>query len=279
MDGWWPDEGDELPPPSRLARNQMYWEGSQLFQPNTRPFSLHRNGYAGMQRYVWLWSGDTLSTWKTLAAQIMVGISTGLSGIPYWGTDTGGFVPTKELSAELFVRWFQFSAFCPSFRCHGRTWKLRLPWGWNLGTYEPGEYDGQFESATLPPSQDLHNTAVEGICRKYLNLRYQLLPYLYSTVAETHETGLPIMRALWIYYPQDTTLRIFRRSMPTGRHLVNPLAPSFTPALTVDADNSRSLFRIPNVYGSQGSGRAFGRSSASTRMSGLFKDAAHPNLI
>jgi alpha-glucosidase/alpha-D-xyloside xylohydrolase len=80
---------------------------------------------------------------------------------------------------------------------------LRLPWGWNLGTYEPGEYDGQFESATLPPPQDLHNTAVEGICRKYLNLRYQLLPYLYSTVAETHETGLPIMRALWIYYPQD----------------------------------------------------------------------------
>ena len=110
VDAWWPDEGDELLPPSRLARNQMYWEGSQLFQPNVRPFSLHRNGYAGMQRYVWLWSGDTLSTWKTLQAQIMVGITTGLSGIPYWGTDTGGFVPTKELTAELFVRWFQFSA-------------------------------------------------------------------------------------------------------------------------------------------------------------------------
>jgi alpha-glucosidase (family GH31 glycosyl hydrolase) len=203
VDAWWPDEGDELLPPSRLARNQMYWEGSQLFQPNVRPFSLHRNGYAGMQRYVWLWSGDTLSTWKTLAAQIMVGITTGLSGIPYWGTDTGGFVPTKELTAELFVRWFQFSAFCPSFRCHGRTWKLRLPWGWNLGNYGPAELDGQFITTTLPTPEELHNTAVEGICRKYLNLRYQLLPYLYSTVAETHETGLPIMRALWIYYPQD----------------------------------------------------------------------------
>ncbi len=198
VDGWWPDEGDELNAASRLARNRMYWEGSQIFQPDTRPFALHRNGYAGLQRYGWLWSGDTLSTWATLAAQVSIGINAGLCGLPYWGTDTGGFVPTKEFTAELFVRWFQFSAFCPSFRCHGRTWKLRLPWGWNLGSYEPAEFDGQFSAATLPQPQDLHNTAVEAICRKYLNLRYQLLPYLYSAVAETHATGLPLMRSLWL---------------------------------------------------------------------------------
>jgi alpha-glucosidase (family GH31 glycosyl hydrolase) len=203
VDGWWPDEGDELPPAGRFARNRMYWEGSQLFQPDVRPFALHRNGYAGLQRYGWLWSGDTLSTWKTLAAQVMVGINAGLCGIPYWGSDTGGFVPTKEFTAELFVRWFQFSAFCPSFRCHGRTWKLRLPWGWNLGSYGPAEFDGQFAAAILPQPEDLHNAAVEGICRKYLNLRYQLLPYLYSAVAETHATGLPLMRALWLAYPED----------------------------------------------------------------------------
>lgn len=204
VDGWWPDEGDELRPESRLARNRMYWEGSQLFQPNVRPFALHRNGYAGTQRYAWLWSGDTLSTWKTLAAQVMVGITAGLCGISYWGTDTGGFVPTKEFTAELFVRWFQFSAFCPLFRCHGRTWMLRLPWGWDMGTYGPAEFDAQFAAATLPRPEELHNTAVEDICRKYLNLRYQLLPYLYSAVAETHATGLPLMRALWFEYPQDT---------------------------------------------------------------------------
>jgi alpha-glucosidase (family GH31 glycosyl hydrolase) len=203
VDAWWPDEGDEMSPASRLARNRMYWEGSQVFQPNVRPFALHRNGYAGMQRYGWLWSGDTLSTWKTLAAQVMVGINVGLCGIPYWGTDTGGFVPTKEFTAELFQRWFQFSAFCPSFRSHGRTWKLRLPWGWNLGTYEPAEFDGQFSAATLPPPQDLHNAEVEANCRKYLNLRYQLLPYLYSSIAQTHATGLPLMRALWLAYPDD----------------------------------------------------------------------------
>jgi alpha-glucosidase (family GH31 glycosyl hydrolase) len=101
------------------------------------------------------------------------------------------------------VRWFQWSAFCPSFRCHGRTWKLRLPWGWNLGSYEPAEFDGQFAAATLPQPQDLHNTQVEIICRKYLNLRYQLLPYLYSAVAETHATGLPLIRSLWLTDPED----------------------------------------------------------------------------
>jgi alpha-glucosidase (family GH31 glycosyl hydrolase) len=203
VDGWWPDEGDELNAAARIARNRMYWEGSQIFQPDTRPFALHRNGYAGLQRYGWLWSGDTLSTWATLAAQVSIGINAGLCGIPYWGTDTGGFVPTKEFTAELFVRWFQFSAFCPSFRCHGRTWKLRLPWGWDLGSYEPAEFDGQFAAATLPQPQDLHNQAVEVICRKYLNLRYQLLPYLYSAVEETCATGLPLIRSLWLAYPTD----------------------------------------------------------------------------
>ncbi len=95
VDGWWPDEGDVLPTASRLVRNRMYWEGGRLTTPNRRPFALHRNGYAGIQRWGWLWSGDTFSTWKTLETQIMMGINAGLSGVPYWGTDIGGFVPTK----------------------------------------------------------------------------------------------------------------------------------------------------------------------------------------
>ncbi len=230
IDGWWPDEGDELPPASRLARNRMYWEGSQIFQPNVRPFALHRNGYASIQRYGWLWSGDTLSTWKTLAAQVMVGINAGLCGIPYWGSDTGGFVPTREFTAELFVRWFQFSAFCPSFRCHGRTWKLRLPWGWNLGNYGPQEFDGQFAAATLPQPVDLHNPAVEEICRKYLNLRYSLLPYLYSSVAQAHATGLPLMRSLWLAYPEDATAAACDNAYLWGDSIL--VAPVLEPAAT-----------------------------------------------
>jgi alpha-glucosidase (family GH31 glycosyl hydrolase) len=203
VDGWWPDEGDPLDPASRLARIRMYWEGPQLDRPDARPYALHRNGYAGMQRYAaFLWSGDVYSTWETLRAHVPVAVNTGLTGIPYWGTDTGGFVPTKELTGELYVRWFQFSAFCPLFRAHGRTWKLRLPWGWNTGELGPDEIRTYGDAANPGPAE-LHNAAVEPICRKYLELRYRLTPYLYSAVREAHESGLPILRALWLHYPDD----------------------------------------------------------------------------
>jgi len=203
IDGWWPDEGDPLDIASRLVRNRMYWEGPQIDRPNERPYALHRNGYAGMQRYAsFLWSGDVYSTWETLKTHVPIALNTALSGIPYWGTDIGGFVPTPEFTAELYVRWFQFGAFCPLFRCHGRTWKLRLPWGWNTGDPGPVEirnYDG----AAIPDSSQLHDTRVEPICRKYLELRYRMLPYLYSAVRECATTGMPIMRALWLHFPSD----------------------------------------------------------------------------
>lgn len=199
VDGWWVDDGDELFPEARLARNRMYWEGALEQRPNTRPFSIQRNGYSGLQQYGFLWSGDVNSAWQTLRVQIANGLNTALSGIPYWGTDTGGFFSTKELTAELYVRWFQFSAFCPLFRSHGRTWMLRLPWGWDRGDLGPVEDD----RALLPAPEDLHHPEVEEICRRYLNLRYQLLPYLYSAVRETHTTGIPLMRALWLAYPGD----------------------------------------------------------------------------
>jgi alpha-glucosidase/alpha-D-xyloside xylohydrolase len=203
VDGWWPDEGDPLDISSRLVRNRMHWEGPQLDRPNERSYALHRNGYAGMQRYAsFLWSGDVYSTWETLKTHVPIGINTSLSGVPYWGTDIGGFVPTKEFTAELYLRWFQFGAFCTLFRSHGRTWKLRLPWGWNTGDPAPVEirnYDG----ASVPDASQLHNEQVEPICRKFLDLRYRLLPYLYSAVRECATTGMPVMRALWLHYPDD----------------------------------------------------------------------------
>jgi alpha-glucosidase (family GH31 glycosyl hydrolase) len=203
VDGWWPDEGDPLDGPSRLARIRMFYEGPQLDRPNERPFALHRNGYPGMQRYApFLWSGDVYSTWETLRTHVPVGINTGLTGIPFWGADTGGFVPTKELTGELFARWFQFSAFCPLFRSHGRDWKLRLPWGWNTGELGPNEISTYGDAANPDPGE-FHNPDVEPICRKYLELRYRLLPYLYTAVREAHDTGLPVMRALWLHYPDD----------------------------------------------------------------------------
>jgi len=203
VDGWWPDEGDPLDIPSRLVRNRMYWEGPQIDRPNERPYALHRNGYAGMQRYAsFLWSGDVYSTWETLKTQVPIALNTGLTGIPYWGTDIGGFVPTPEFTAELYLRWFQFGAFCPLFRCHGRAWKLRLPWGWNTGDPGPREINN-YGGAALPDASQLHDERVEPICRKYLELRYRMLPYLYSAVHECATTGMPIMRALWLHFPDD----------------------------------------------------------------------------
>ena len=185
----------------------MYWEGPQVDRPDARPYALHRNGYAGMQRYgAFLWSGDVYSTWETLKTHVPIAINSGLTGFSYWGTDIGGFVPTKELTGELYVRWFQFGAFCPLFRSHGRTWKLRLPWGWNTGELGPNEIRTYGDAANPDPSE-LHNAAVEPICRQYLELRYRLLPYLYSVVREGHLTGLPVIRALWLHYPDDAVAR------------------------------------------------------------------------
>lgn len=197
VDGWWPDEGDDLSVFARLQRNQLYWDGPLRAHPDRRPFALHRNGYAGIQRYGWLWSGDVDSSWETLAAQVRNGINVGLCGIPWWGTDTGGFVPTHDLTPELYIRWFQFSAFCPLFRSHGRAWKLRLPWGWDLGSPGPLEGAEKRLGASWPPEQELHDAQVEGVCREYLNLRYRLLPLLYSSAAQTHVTGLPLIRPIW----------------------------------------------------------------------------------
>ena len=229
VDAWWPDEGDRLSVYSRFDRNQLYWDGSLKINPTQRPFALHRNGYAGLQRFGWLWSGDTFSTWEALHAQILAGINVGLSGIPYWGSDTGGFVPTVEYTPELFVRWFQFSAFCPSFRSHGRSWKLHLPWGWNLGTSGPKEVEGDWV-ASWPPEADMHRADVEVICRKYLNLRYQLLPYLYSAAAQTHTTGMPIIRALWLMYPQDKNALLVDNEYLWGDNIL--VAPVFEKGVT-----------------------------------------------
>lgn len=201
IDAWWPDVGENMDDAARIARIRMYWEGSQLDHPNVRPYALHRTGYAGMQRYGgWLWSGDVDARWATLKTHVAAAINTGLSGIPHWGTDVAGFYSTPELTGEFFVRWFQFSAFQPLFRSHGRPSQTRLPWGWNLGNLGEPETDN---ASNLPRLDELKNSLVEPICKKYLELRYQLMPYLYALVRESSDTGIPILRAMWLHYPKD----------------------------------------------------------------------------
>ena len=201
IDGWWPDQGDGYDGPSEIDRHRMYWEGMQRWRPNERPFALHRNASPGVQRYgAFIWSGDVASRWETLKTHVAVGINTALSGLPYWGTDIGGFYPTDEYTGELFVRWFQYAAFCPLFRSHGRNWHLHLPWGWDGGDGGPPET----RNFHADPAE-LRNTAVEPICRQYMELRSRLMPYLYTAVRECHDTGMPIMRALWLHHADDPT--------------------------------------------------------------------------
>jgi len=199
VDGFWPDQGDGFDGPSRLNRHRMYWEGMQMYRSNERPFALHRNASAGVPRFGgFIWSGDVQARWETLATHVPNAVNTGLSGLPYWGTDIGGFNPTVEYTAELHVRWFQFAAFCPSFRAHGRNWHLKLPWGWNGGD------GGPFEAgAWRADPAELQRPEVETILRKYLELRYRLMPYLQTALRETHDAGLPLMRALWLHHADD----------------------------------------------------------------------------
>lgn len=228
-DAWWPDGGEHLSAESRLARQRMYYLGPLSSRPNERPWSFHRTGYSGVHRYGgWMWSGDTDSYWSSLEKQIAVGLNHTVSLTPFWGSDTGGFLPSVELTGELYTRWFQFSAFCSSFRSHGRAWHLRLPWGWNTGELGPPEVDSfsdAFEHG-YPDMSELRNGTVEPIARKYLQLRYRLLPYNYTLVRKTHDTGLPPMRAMWLHYPNDDQAVGLSDQYMWGRDLL--IAPVYT---------------------------------------------------
>jgi alpha-glucosidase/alpha-D-xyloside xylohydrolase len=236
IDAFWPDEGDWFNLYERIKRHQLYYQGHLATTPNRRPWSLQRNGYPGIAQWGgWVWSGDTESSWKTLEAQIAVGLNYSLSIGPYWGSDIGGFYPNNELTGELYVRWHQFAAFCGSFRSHGRTWWTRLPWGWGSSNMGPREYNNR--NTPIPPDDrrnilesELNNPAIEPIAKKYSELRYQLLPYTYTLAWEARALGLPLMRAMWLHYPDDPQSRVLGNQYLWGRDLL--IAPIYTKGAT-----------------------------------------------
>jgi alpha-glucosidase (family GH31 glycosyl hydrolase) len=190
--GWWLDGGEGPPAASVLHagdgtllhniydrfRHQAFAEGEAKDRPDQRIFLLCRSGAAGMQRFgATTWSGDINNDFATLEAQIPLGLNTGLSGVPYWGTDVGGFFHPVPETGELYARWFQLGAFSPIFRSHGWVWREHVPWA--------------------------HGTEVEDICRRYAELRYRLLPYTYTLAWQAHAQGLPLMRPLVLNYPDD----------------------------------------------------------------------------
>ena len=147
-----------------------------------RVFILSRSAFAGIQRNsVTAWSGDVESNWASFARQIPAGLNFDLSGIPYWTTDIGGFLtghPDEGAYRELFVRWFEYGAFCPIFRVHG----TRVPSVNELWSYGP-------EAQTILTDYD--------------RLRYRLLPYIYSVAWMTTNEGYTPMRALVMDFRED----------------------------------------------------------------------------
>jgi alpha-glucosidase len=145
------------------------YEGLKKHQKNKRPFTITRAGYSGMQRYTSVWTGDNVATWEHLKMGALQLQRLSISGVSFCGTDIGGF--SGEPDGELFTRWIQLGVFSPFMRAHsaGDT-REREPWSF-------GE-------------------KFEAINRKFIELRYQLLPYIYSTFWEHHRYGFPILRPI-----------------------------------------------------------------------------------
>ena len=179
-----------------LMASRAVFEGQRRAAPEQRVAILTRSAWAGSQRYAaTVWSGDVVARWSVLRAQVPAGLSYSLSGMPWWTTDIGGFNVDdpgghdSEAYRELYTRWFQFGAFCPVFRSHG-TDTAREPWLFGPGAGRPGEGHPAWRSLV-----------------RFAELRYRLLPYLYtlaSRVTREHDT---MMRALVMDFPDDPKAR------------------------------------------------------------------------
>ncbi|MGI9104850.1 MAG: glycoside hydrolase family 31 protein [Pyrinomonadaceae bacterium] len=176
-------DGDGLPGDHARYHNvygfqmtRSTFEGLQKLRPEARPFVLTRAGYAGVQRYSAVWTGDNVGSWEHLQLSIAMLTNLSISGVPFVGADVGGFA--NNATPELYTRWLQAAALTPFFRSHIAT---------GLQEREPWSFGESYEK----------------INRASIELRYQLLPYLYTLFREHEQTGTPVMRPLWFNYPAD----------------------------------------------------------------------------
>lgn len=163
--------GMQMARSTRMGITQAY--------PNKRPFTLTRAAYAGAQRYTTSWTGDNASTWDQLRLSISMLLNLGISGMYFTGPDIGGFF--GESSPELYARWIQLGSVLPFCRTH---------------------------SAKDTPDQEpwSFGEKVEKIARKYLRLRYQLLPYIYASYARAIKDGVPMIRPTFLLDRKDERL-------------------------------------------------------------------------
>ena len=188
--------------PKEFAR--MVYEGRRR-EGETDILSLVRCAWAGSQRYgALVWTGDIYSDFDSLKNQVTAGMNMGLSGLPWWTTDIGGFhggdIRSEEFR-ECFVRWFEFGAFCPVFRTHGFREPLVVEPG--KPAFKAGNAEGWKYTSGSPNEVWSYGEKVYEICRKYLFLRERLRPYLREQMRLAHEHGTPVMRPLFYDYPED----------------------------------------------------------------------------
>lgn len=168
--------------------------------PNRRPFVLSRANYIGGHRYAATWSGDNTADWYHLESSVPMTINLGLSGNPFTGPDIGGFAGNGD--GEMFARWMGVGAMLPFARGHTGKGNIdKEPWSFG--------------------------PAVEATCRRALERRYRLMPYLYTLFYEAHTSGMPIVRPLFFLDPADPALRSEDDAFLLGADLM--VVPSLTP--------------------------------------------------
>lgn len=169
-----------------LTWDKVVTEQFEKHNPGKRIFQMTRAGFAGLQRYTFGWSGDSgdgndvLNGWNKLSNQIPLALSAGMGLIPFWACDISGYcgdIKDYNAFAELYVRWTQFGVFNPLSRAHHEGNNAVEPW--------------------------LFGEEAERIIKKSIELKYQLFPYFYTYAREAYDTGLPLMRAMFLEYPSD----------------------------------------------------------------------------
>ena len=244
IDGWWMDstEPDHFHPTSTDMDTQTYlgsfrkvrnayplmtvggvYEHQRTVTSDKRVFILTRSAFAGQQRYgANTWTGDVTASWDVLEKQIPAGLNFSLCGIPHWNSDIGGFFLWKYPLMlddpdyrELYTRWIQFGAFCPMMRSHGE--------GAPREIYQFGE-----------KGQPIYDAIA-----KYINLRYSLLPYIYTTSWEVTAHQSTFMRALMMDFAKDKNVWNIHNQYMFGKSLlVCPVTqPMYT---TINADSLRA---------------------------------------
>ena len=161
-----------------MENSRATYEGLLKIFPDQRPFVLTRASYAGGQRYAATWTGDDSSTWNHLRLSTPMLLNLGLSGFGLCGADVGGFIGTP--SPDLLTKWMEVGAFQPIDRNHSEK---------GTGHKEPW----------------VHGPVQEAIRRRYIEERYKLMPYLYAAAEEMSRTGIPIMRPLFLEFPNSTS--------------------------------------------------------------------------